>query len=88
MEDVRGKILQAGIMNSVSKSISSKYGPAEGWLKAGPTTPPTVAPNTGFFFCPEFKLTYNSNGPTDTSYFSYEVTMIVETRGQRFMNTV
>lgn len=53
IEDARNKVIQSGCMNSVSKSISSKFGPNEGWLRSG--FAPATAPNTGFFFCPSFK---------------------------------
>jgi len=70
----------------VSKAITSRFGPNEGWLRSGPA--PATAPNTGFYFCPAFKFTYNSAGATDSSAFQMEITYVIETRGQRMMNVV
>jgi len=83
IEDCRFKAMQYGNVNSISKGISSKFGYETGWFRSG--FPPTTAPNTGFFFCPEFKFTVATNGTSDANTWLLMVTYTVETKGQRFM---
>jgi len=65
-------------------SITASSGGGEGnWLKLG--VQPAVAPNTGTYFAPEFKLnmgTVTAPGAND-SLWRYEVEYIVEFRGSK-----
>jgi len=53
-------------------------------------TPPPVSPNGTGHFTPEFKITFmNADIAAVTEIkILYEIVMILETRGARFMNTI
>lgn len=53
-------------------------------------SPPPAAPNGMGHFTPEFKFTFvNHDGDAVTKILLYyEIMMVIETRGARFMNTV
>lgn len=63
----------------MSKSITSRFGYETGWFRSG--FPPQTAPNTGFFFCPEFKFTAGTVGATDVNTWIMIVTYTIETKG-------
>jgi len=86
MEDAKSKILTKGTFLSVSKTISDTSDSVNGWIKAG--LAPAAFPNSGFLFCPEFKLDYYSRVPSDVTIWDFEVTYIIATKGFRMMNTV
>jgi len=56
------------------------------WLTAG--VAPATAPNTGKFFCPEFKISMHCNDADDANTFVLIVTYVIESRGDRFGLTV
>jgi len=84
MEDAKFKVLNPYTYMGVSKTIAATG--SEIFLKAG--IAPTAAGNTGNFFCPEFKFTMRGNGASDETKYMIEATYVLETRGERFMNTV
>lgn len=58
------------------------------YIMAG--SPPPTFPNGTNIFTPEFKVTFVNADTTSVGVceFFFEVDMVIETRGSRFMNTV